>query len=1014
MYKNIVSTLVILCFLAASNFAISAQNNWNPVGLQQDWCDGANWSLGVPPTGADWACIQPGDVNAEPIINAGCDALADALDIAPWGFGGTGILTVNGGTATFGSRLGIGNGGDFPDWAATAYLYVYSGTVTTNTSGSQGLIIGKPYSVNRGSVIMYGGLISVPRISFEHGSIELYGGTLECTGDANFIMFQNRPENKIYVNGGKLKLSGNYLTTDPCLPSLIANGRLLSSRGTLGTPVYNTTGPDANYTTITSTNNDFNTAWDPSPVNNATNVHYRDINDVNVGVTLAWSPGDGNVQAHDVYFGTSSTALVYQGTKWDANGDSRTWDVNNFAFKINTAYYWRVDEEVNNVNEAGVSTWTTYTGKVWKLTTHDGKAYNPKPSYNAQAITEPFALSWTKGDFSASTLGHKVYFSSIYGQLNPLYPRPTDSRYRGQQTGTSYSLSNLAGAFTLVPGNTYYWAVDEVNSTTTWKGPEWKFTVATYINIDDFEDYNSIEDLNANWLTNYNTCPIEGMGELTDIGADRAFIYDASGKYMRFTYTNLVNRYFSENKINYGTGTSFTGSPVLSPALAAVAVTFRGVPTNPAHPDYDRMYIALEDTADNVGVVYNPDPNAQREGSWTQWFVSLDEFTSQGVNLGAVKNCFLGMGQRCNWYMSGGGDGNVMFDNIRLYAQTCNPEYAHENGVPADLDNDCDVDINDLDVLVNSWLARADLRVFSPITEPNAPILWYKFDETGLIDTAQDSGTGDANNYLGTISNFSGETWKSEGRTGGGCLYLPTGGGSYVTCPPESLSFMADSNHDAAHAYGGVTFSVWMNADVDAAEFKGWVYGFIVVKDANGADATTIACPHHYNASGADWEKYPWAGWGKNEPNNGFSLGPGTASANYGTRWNHWAFVKSPTALQWYCNGNLIKQELSTDANNGDANIPGPLFPLPVSEFSIARYGWGGAWVGKIADFQVYDYGLSAEEVQYLATDGTGSLLLALTIRENLMVEGTPETEIVNLKDLVFMGQEWHQSVFWP
>ena len=74
---------------------------------------------------------------------------------------------------------------------------------------------------------------------------------------------------------------------------------------------------------------------------------------------------------HDVYFGTSTGSLVYQGTRYDANSDPCNWTIADFNFKVNTSYYWRIDE----TNDSNVLA----QGLVWKFTTHDGKAYNPKP-----------------------------------------------------------------------------------------------------------------------------------------------------------------------------------------------------------------------------------------------------------------------------------------------------------------------------------------------------------------------------------------------------------------------------------------------------------------------------------------------------------------------------------------------------------------------------------------------------------------------------------------------------------
>jgi hypothetical protein len=335
-------------------------------------------------------------------------------------------------------------------------------------------------------------------------------------------------------------------------------------------------------------------------------------------------------------------------------------------------------------------------------------------------------------------------------------------------------------------------------------------------------------------------------------------------------------------------------------------------------------------------------------------------------------------------------------------------------GPVADFDNNCIVNWLDLDIMANDWLQHGEDRVFSPYTEPKNPILWYKFDETGLITQAQDSGTGDANDYVGTINNWTTQTWKSAGRDGNGCLYLPSGGNSYVSIDTASLSFMADANHSGPGG-GGITFSTWVNADLTSPSFLGWVYGFIVVQASD--TEVDIACPHHHNWN--DWSaNNAWAGWTKSG-SAGFSFGPSTTAANYGGRWNHWAFVKAPETLSWYCNGVLLKQEAYTDSNNGDPNIYGPLFSLPVSAFTIGLGGWGGNWAGYIDDFQVYDYALSAAEVAYLATDGDGHLVLPLTSPANIDLDGStsPETDpnqIVNFGDLALMCDEWMTEKLWP
>jgi hypothetical protein len=558
----------------------------------------------------------------------------------------------------------------------------------------------------------------------------------------------------------------------------------------------------------------------------------------------------------------------------------------------------------------------------------------------------------------------------------------------------------------------------------------------------------STDDVNANWLYGYTITPNGSSGNCnnpTALGkAGRLLVRDSTGKYLKYTYNNdgthpeFSGVSFSEAKRAYPNGTSFTGNSIFSPAMRALRLDYKGLATNAAHGfldsqqcegDHDRMYVEIEDTAGHVAVYLNPDANAQLGNTWTSWYTVLTDINdishgkdSSGnpatVDLNSITGFSIGFGLRGNTLDTDGVDVNsiVLFDNIRLYASTCVPQF----GPTADLDGDCDVDLNDLDLFANDWLKHADNYVFSPYTQPaKAPILWYKFDNANGADTNQypaDYGTGDANNYVGTINAFVAQDWKhGGGRNGSTCLYLPSGRNSYVSCPTSALNFMSDPAH--ATDGGGITFATWINADLTAPDFSSWLYGFIVVKDVNNNDAMEIACPHHYSIS--DWSYWgAWAGWTKNG-NPSFSFGPGTVGANYGGRWNHWAFVKAPHTLSWYCNGSLIKQEADTDANTNDAYIYGPLFPLPVSAFTIGLGGWGGNWAGYINDFQVYDYALSAEEVAYLATDGTGHVILPLVSPANFNKDGSVDiqhdaNQIVNFGDMAIMGQQWHTQILWP
>jgi hypothetical protein len=65
-----------------------------------------------------------------------------------------------------------------------------------------------------------------------------------------------------------------------------------------------------------------------------------------------------------------------------------------------------------------------------------------------------------------------------------------------------------------------------------------------------------------------------------------------------------------------------------------------------------------------------------------------------------------------------------------------------------------------------------------------------------------------------------------------------------------------------------------------------------------------------------------------------------------------------------------------------------------------------------IDDVRVYDYGLSAEEVVWLATDGTG--IFALQSIANLYNDEGPGERVVNLKDFAKLAAGWRDEIKWP
>jgi hypothetical protein len=66
---------------------------------------------------------------------------------------------------------------------------------------------------------------------------------------------------------------------------------------------------------------------------------------------------------------------------------------------------------------------------------------------------------------------------------------------------------------------------------------------------------------------------------------------------------------------------------------------------------------------------------------------------------------------------------------------------------------------------------------------------------------------------------------------------------------------------------------------------------------------------------------------------------------------------------------------------------------------------------GIVDDVRIYDYGLSAQEVGWLASGGTG--LVVLQSIADIYTE-TPPAGAVNLKDFAKLGDSWLEERLYP
>jgi len=331
------------------------------------------------------------------------------------------------------------------------------------------------------------------------------------------------------------------------------------------------------------------------------------------------------------------------------------------------------------------------------------RAFSPKPANGATGVTQTPTLKWTGGD---KAVKHNVYFSTDQSAVADA-DTTTPVIYRGRPDTTSY----IPMEAPLEWGQTYYWRIDEVNNLepeSPWKGSVWSFTVADYIIVDDFEDYNDYCDrIFYTWGDGWGhsgdpACgvpPYDGNGSGSTIGyldapyAEQTIVHEGAQS-MPFDYNNINLPYYSETERTFDPPQDWTRKGV-----KALTLWFYGNPGNAA----EQLYVAVEDSTGKTKVVNHEDPNAVQLDTWQEWNIDLKRVSDAGVNLASIKKTYVGVGDR-NLPKLGSG-GMLYVDDIRLYKPRCVPSLLKPD---ADLSGNCVVDYPDLEIMANEWLVDAD------------------------------------------------------------------------------------------------------------------------------------------------------------------------------------------------------------------------------------------------------------------------------------------------------------------
>ncbi len=366
------------------------------------------------------------------------------------------------------------------------------------------------------------------------------------------------------------------------------------------------------------------TAYNPDPADAAEQIYLEK--------QLSWTEGFGS-KLHTVYFGDSFDDVN------NATGGLPQVDTTYGPGPLELAktYFWRVDE-FDIIN--------TYKGNVWSFTT-EGAVGNPDPANGAVDVSRIPIITWSPNVFAAS---HEVYFGADKDAV------------KNADTGSpEYKGMRALGSETYEPGKlelgvTYYWRIDEVNSSnpnSPWPGILWSFTTSGFLIVDDFESYNDLDPADPESNRIFNAW-IDGFDDPTNgslVGYDNSpfaeqNIVHGGNQSMPMFYDNAVGKSEATLTLDYPRDWIEDGVGILS-------IWFRGNSDNAA----ETLYVALN----GIAVVNHDNPNAAQVRRWTEWTIDLQAFADQGVNLTNVDTITLGLRSVT------GGTGLMYFDDIRLY-----------------------------------------------------------------------------------------------------------------------------------------------------------------------------------------------------------------------------------------------------------------------------------------------------------------------------------------------------------
>ncbi len=257
----------------------------------------------------------------------------------------------------------------------------------------------------------------------------------------------------------------------------------------------------------------------------------------------------------------------------------------------------------------------------WGQEVHDltRPACLPKPfNQGFSDVEQAMFLSWWPGSDASE---HDVYVGTNSVAVEDADTSDTTGVYRGRQQASEHTLPE-----DVLPGQTYYWRIDEWNANgTLTRGDLWSFSVADYLFVDDMEACD--EPMWNIWWDGWGD-PNNG----SEVWEPEANIVHSGEQSMYLIYDNRTAP-ISQILRMWETPQDWTRKGVQT-----LSLWIHGGPDITAEP----LQICLGDSADNVAVIEHPDPSAIFADGWHEWSIALTSVS--GLDLSAITSMSIVIG----------------------------------------------------------------------------------------------------------------------------------------------------------------------------------------------------------------------------------------------------------------------------------------------------------------------------------------------------------------------------------